>query len=120
MHTSISIENLELYGFHGYFDEEQHLGQQFVFNVLANLAPAESHLDDSLSASARYDQLIQEVERISNQTKFRTLEALGETIARGLLHRFERIANIAVTVAKVSPPIPQSLERVAVKIEIHR
>jgi 7,8-dihydroneopterin aldolase/epimerase/oxygenase len=64
--------------------------------------------------------LIEEVERISNQTKFRTLEALGETIARGLLHRFDRIATIAVTVAKVSPPISQSLERVAVKTQMDR
>ena len=120
MRTSILIENLELYGFHGYFDEEQHLGQRFVFNVLANLALAETHLDNGFGASARYDQLIEEVERISNQTKFRTLETLGETIALGLLHRFDRIANIAVTVAKVSPPISQSLERVAVTIQLDR
>jgi dihydroneopterin aldolase len=120
LNTSILIEDLELYGFQGYFDEEQRLGQKFVFSVLANLAPAETHLDDGFGASARYDQLIEEVERISNQTKFRTLEALGETIARGLLHRFDRIANIAVTVAKASPPISQSIGRVAVRIQIDR
>jgi 7,8-dihydroneopterin aldolase/epimerase/oxygenase len=120
VHTSIVITDLELHGFHGYFDEEQRLGQKFLFNVLADLAPAETHMADSFEASVRYDQLINEVERISHQTKFRTLEALAETIARGLLERFQRITSIAVTVSKASPPISQSLQRVSVKIQLDR
>jgi dihydroneopterin aldolase len=87
---------LELHGFHGYFDEEQRLGQKLLFDVLANLAPAETHLADSFEASVRYDQLVEEVERISNQAKFRTLEALGETIARGLLNRLALHRNLWV------------------------
>jgi dihydroneopterin aldolase len=120
LHTSLQITDLELYGFHGYFDEEQRLGQKFLFNVHADLAPAETHLLDNFETSVRYDQLIQEVERISSQAKFRTLEALGETIARGLLSRFDRITNIAVIVSKANPPISQSLERVSVKIQLER
>lgn len=120
MHTSLQITNLELYGFHGYFDEEQRLGQKFLFNVLADLSTAETHLMDSFDASVRYDHLIQEIEHISNQAKFRTLEALGETIARALLHRFVRITSVAVTVSKASPPISQSLESVSVKIRLER
>jgi dihydroneopterin aldolase len=120
VHTSLVITGLELHGFHGYFDEEQRLGQKFLLDVLANLAPAETHLADGFEASIRYDQLVEEVERISNEAKFRTLEALGETIARRLLDRFNRISSIAVTVSKASPPMPQSLERVAVKIQLDR
>jgi 7,8-dihydroneopterin aldolase/epimerase/oxygenase len=120
LQTSILITDLELHGHHGYFDEEQRLGQKFLFNVLANLAPAETHLADSFEASIRYDQLIEEIECISNQSKFRTLEALAETVARGLLKRFDRIRSIAVTVSKASPPISQSLERVSVKIQLDR
>jgi dihydroneopterin aldolase len=72
LQTSIRITDLELHGHHGYFDEEQRLGQKFLFNVVANLAPAETHLADSFEASIRYDQLIEEIECISNQSKFRT------------------------------------------------
>jgi dihydroneopterin aldolase len=120
LHTSLLITDLELFGFHGYFDEEQRLGQKFLFSVLANLAPAESHLGDTFEASVRYDQLIEEVERISNQAKFRTLEALGEAIARGLIKRFALITSIGVTVSKASAPVSQSLERVSVKIQLDR
>ncbi len=120
MHTSLQITGLELYGFHGYFDEEQQLGQKFLFNVLAHLATVESHLRDDFDTSVRYDQLIQEVERISNEAKFRTLEALSETIARRLLGRFNRITRIEVTVSKASPPLSQALESVSVTIQLER
>jgi hypothetical protein len=43
VNTSLLNKDLELYGFHGYFDEEQRLGRKFLFNVNAKLAPAENH-----------------------------------------------------------------------------
>jgi 7,8-dihydroneopterin aldolase/epimerase/oxygenase len=120
LHTSLQITGLELHGFHGYFDEEQRLGQKFLFDVLATLAPAETHLADTFASSVRYDQLIEEVERISNRAKFRTLEALGETVARGLINRFDLITSITVTVSKASPPISQTIDRVSVKVQLDR
>ena len=53
-------------------------------------------------------------------SKFRTLEALGETLARGVLKRFDRIMSICDTVSKASPPMQQSLQRVSVNIRIDR
>jgi dihydroneopterin aldolase len=120
LHTSLLISGLELYGYHGYFDEEQQLGQKFLFDISAILAPAITHSADSFAASVRYDKLIDEIVLISNNSKFRTLEALGETIARRLIKSFDRITNITVTVSKASPPIPQSLHRVSVKIQLDR
>lgn len=120
MHTTILVENLELYGFHGYFDEEQRLGQKFLFEISAILMPAMTHLADGFDSSVRYDKLIEEIALISNNFKFRTLEALGETIARRLITSFDRIANVTVTVSKASPPISRSLDRVSVKIQLDR
>jgi len=120
VHTTILVSNLELYGFHGYFDEEQRLGQKFLFDVSAVLVPAATHSADSFDASVRYDKLIEEIALISDGFKFRTLEALGEMIARGLIKSFDRIANVTVTVSKASPPIARSLGKVSVKIQLDR
>jgi 7,8-dihydroneopterin aldolase/epimerase/oxygenase len=77
LQTSLIVEGLEDYGYHGLFDEERLLGQKFLFDVRARLVSAQTHLDDALDTSVRYDLLIDEVLRVSNSAKFRTLEALG-------------------------------------------
>lgn len=120
MHTSITIAGLELHGFHGYFEEEQQLGQKFLFDVITTLAPVATHSADDFETSVRYDQLIEAIAYISNKSKFRTLEALSEAIARELLMRFNRIHNISVTVSKATPPIPQSVDHVLVKVQLDR
>jgi 7,8-dihydroneopterin aldolase/epimerase/oxygenase len=120
LRTSLAVTGLQTYGYHGLFDEERQLGQKFLFDVRAELAAVQSHLQDGLEGSVRYDAMIEEIIRISDNTKFRTLEALGEAIARRLLERFERIRNVTVVVSKVSPPIPHSIEKVSVELHVDR
>jgi 7,8-dihydroneopterin aldolase/epimerase/oxygenase len=87
-------------------------------NVSAQLVPATTHLADQLDASVRYDDLVQEVVRISGDSKFHTLEALAETIARRLLRRYDSIQRITVSVAKLSPPMPHIVEQARIEVSL--
>ena len=120
MLTSIHITGLKTYGYHGLFEEERTLGQKFTFDVQATLAEARTHRNDDLDSSVRYDAVVDEVVHIAACGKFQTLEALGETIAVGLLRRFARMASVSVAVAKSSPPIAHSIERVGVEVGLRR
>jgi len=120
MRTSISIRGLQSYGYHGLFQEEQTLGQRFVFNLRCELSPQVSHLDDTLDRSVGYDVLVQEVVAISSERKFRTVEALAETIARRLLETHAMINSVQAEVAKFSPPIAYALESATVEIMLRR
>ena len=82
MRTLVSIHGLQVYGYHGLFDEERRLGQKFLFNVRCELADVPTHLDDQLEHSVGYDVLANEVSAISAAQKFKTVEALAETVAR--------------------------------------
>jgi FolB domain-containing protein len=88
MLTSINITGLTTYGYHGLFEEERTLGQKFTFDISAVLREVATHRGDDLDSSIRYDVVVDEVVQIAASDKFRTLEALGETIAIGLLRRF--------------------------------
>lgn len=118
--TSITIKGLEIYAYHGLFEQERSLGQKFVFDVEAELRAGGSHQDDSLRASVRYDTVVDETVRLVQAETLQTLEALGEKIVRGLLERFEPMRSVCVTVAKLSPPIPHPLAHVGVKIALSR
>jgi dihydroneopterin aldolase len=118
LHTTLTITGLQTYGYHGMFDAERELGQKFIFDVSATLTPAQTHLPDKLDASVRYDEVVQEIIRISDASTFRTLEALAETIARRLLERYAVMQRITVSVAKASPPIQHMLEQIRIEVAL--
>lgn len=120
MRTFISVRGLQSYGYHGLFQEERTLGQRFVFNLRCELSPQVSHLDDTLDRSVGYDVLAQDVVSISSERKFRTVEALAETIARRLLETHSMINSVQVQVSKFSPPMAHALESATVEILLRR
>jgi 7,8-dihydroneopterin aldolase/epimerase/oxygenase len=73
-----------------------------------------------LAASVRYDTLVEETANLAGQTKYRTLEALAEAVATGLLQRFTLIDGITVSVSKLSPPIPRTLSKVGITVRLAR
>ncbi len=85
LHTTLTITGLQTYGYHGMFDAERELGQKFIFDVSATMAPTQTHLPDKLDASVRYDEIVQDIVRISDDSTFRTLEALAEQSRAGYL-----------------------------------
>jgi len=120
MLTSIKITGLQTYGYHGLFEEERTLGQKFSFDISADLQEVRTHLGDDLDSSVRYDAVVDEAVRIAGSGKFQTLEALGETIAAGLLRRFVIMDSVTVAVAKSSPPIAHSIDQVGVQVSLRR
>lgn len=120
MLTTIQIAGLQTFGYHGLFEEERRLGQKFTFDIDATLNPAPTHRDDRLDASIRYDAVVDAAVRLAGETKYQTLEALGEAIAIGLLRHFALIDTISVGVAKFSPPIPHTLRKVGITVRLAR
>ena len=120
MLTSIHITGLKTFGYHGLFEEERTLGQKFTFDIQATLVEVQTHRRDDLNSSVRYDAVVDEAVQIATSGKFRTLEALGETMAVGLLQRFALMESVTVAVAKSSPPIAHSIEQVGVQVGLRR
>jgi dihydroneopterin aldolase len=120
MLTTIQIAGLQIFGYHGLFEEERSLGQKFTFDIDATLNPAPTHRDDRLDASIRYDAVVDAAVNLAGAMKYQTLEALGEAIAIGLLRRFALIDSICVGVSKFSPPIPHPLSKVGIAVRLAR
>ena len=120
MLTSINITGLETYGYHGLFEQERTLGQKFTFDISATLRDVRTHRGDNLDSSVRYDAVVDEAVQIAASGKFWTLEALGETIAVGLLRRFVIMESVTVAVTKSGPPIAHSIKQVGVQVGLRR
>jgi dihydroneopterin aldolase len=104
----IVLAGLTFFGTHGVNAEENSLGQRFQIDVTLRLdlakAAASDHLDDTVSYSAVFKLVRQEVEGQPSKL----LEHLAGRLTDVLLAHDSRIRSARVTVTKLNPPIKGS------------
>lgn len=112
----IILNNLQFYGFHGVFPEENKLGQRFHVNLQLHLPLEKAGKSDDVKDSIDYGHVFEVVKEIVEGEPFDLIEALAEKIASDLFHTFELLQACTVTVIKPDPPIPGTYESVGVEI----
>ncbi|WP_353258467.1 dihydroneopterin aldolase [Prochlorothrix hollandica] len=110
------LRGIRAYGYTGYFAEEQRLGQWFEVDLVLWLDLGVAGRDDRLESTLDYGAVVQWVQNQLKSTQVKTLEALAESLAQGLLTRFG-VARLQVSLTKCHPPIPDFAGQVTVIIE---
>ncbi len=109
--TTIELNGLELYGYHGVLEEERRDGQPFVFDVWLEL-PTGAGASDELADTVDYREVAVLVREVSDSRKFQLLEALAATVADALVARFPSVVRARVRVRKptvrLDPPVSYS------------
>lgn len=116
MNDRILLSRIALYAYHGVLPEESRIGQRFFISLDCRLDLREAGLNDDLGSSVSYADLAKLASRIGTERRFRTIEALAETVAAEILVRFERVDEVTVTVEKPGAPVPAILDGIAVVI----
>ena len=83
----VELRGLHVFGYHGVEEEEQRLGQPFLYDVELEVGDrgASDHLEDALD----YTQVAQAIRELSAARRFNLLEALATAVADMLMERFE-------------------------------
>lgn len=114
----ISIENMEVFGKHGVFEEEAFLGQKFVISVKLYFDTRQAGMSDDLTKSLDYGKVCQSVKHFVETERFQLIESLAEMLAHHLLLKYDIIRELEITVKKPWAPVQVHLDTVA--ITIHR
>lgn len=114
----IMLNNMQFYGFHGLFPEENKLGQRFHVDVTLFADLHEPGISDDMDDSVDYGAIYETVKGVVEQNVYHLLEAVADKIANELLASFSLIDACTIKVKKPDPPIPGHYDSVAV--EIHR
>lgn len=112
----INIRNLEVFGRHGVFPEENRLGQKFVINATLYVPTREAGLKDDLTKSVHYGEVSHFMTNYMTEHTFALIEAVAEQMAKAVLLRFPRIQQITLEISKPWAPIGLPLEAVSVEI----
>jgi len=82
----IELHGLEVFGYHGAYEEEQRNGQLFLWDV--QLDVGERGADDDLQQALDYTQVAARVRELSDAHRFNLLEALATSVADALYEQF--------------------------------
>jgi 7,8-dihydroneopterin aldolase/epimerase/oxygenase len=112
----IFVNQMEFYGYHGVFPEENRLGQRFVVDLEVELNLADAGRTDNLDYSVNYGELYKVCKEVVEGKPYKLVEAIAENIASQILNRFSEIQFCTIKVYKPDPPIPGHYQSVAVEI----
>jgi dihydroneopterin aldolase len=83
----IELHGLEVFGYHGAYEEEQRDGQLFLWDV--QLDVGDRGADDDLGSALDYTHVAAKIRELSDARRFNLLEALATTVADALYAQFE-------------------------------
>ncbi|MCI9082678.1 MAG: 2-amino-4-hydroxy-6-hydroxymethyldihydropteridine diphosphokinase [Lachnospiraceae bacterium] len=112
----IKIKNLEVFGRHGVFPEENKLGQKFLINAVVYAKVREAGLKDDLTKSVDYGEMAHFMTDFMMEHTCKLIEAAAEQMARALLFKFPVIEKITLEILKPWAPVGLPLETVSVEI----
>lgn len=113
----IEINNFKIFAYHGFYDEEQKLGNWFRINLRIGLNFFKSAQTDSLSDTLNYEKVF-EVINIQMRIKSRLLEHLAMRIAKNLIPLDDSINYLRIKIEKLLVPIEANVESTAIELEL--
>jgi 2-amino-4-hydroxy-6-hydroxymethyldihydropteridine diphosphokinase len=110
--NKIIIENLECFGKHGVFKEENVLGQKFVVSAAMITNDVK---DDDINNAVDYGAVSHYIADYVSNNVFKLIETLANNMAENILKKFN-ISEITIKVKKPFAPIGLPLDTAAVEV----
>ncbi len=111
----IALIGLEFFSKHGYYDEEQKIGNRYGVDIKVFTDTSEAGEKDSLKETINYETIYTIVKTVMDKPA-RLLEHIGHQIIQDLLGQFIAVNKVEVRISKFNPPIGGICERAAVKL----
>ena len=109
----IALEGMRFYAHHGFYEEEQIIGNYFVVDVYVESNPKnykKAVAEDDLYKTINYETIYLIVQReMKNNTKL--LETLADKIVYHIKAHFDGLKEVKVRVKKENPPLPGTVAR---------
>lgn len=114
----IHLKNIRFFSYHGIFEEERILGNNFIVNITVDVVVETLpvlHMKQSIDYVAIYELVAQ---RMAKATPL--LETVATEIAQTILARYSLAIKVEISIDKITPPIPSFVGSVGVSFTLER
>ncbi|RMD70818.1 MAG: dihydroneopterin aldolase [Bacteroidetes bacterium] len=112
----IALEGMRFFARHGFYEEEQIIGNEFVVDVYITTRTTEAAVSDNLYETINYETVYTICQLVMKRPA-RLLETVAERIGLGIRHQFQGISQLKVRVRKNNPPLGGPVEAAWVEID---
>ena len=100
----VALEGMEFFAYHGYYDEEQKMGNKYSVDVAVDTDLTAAAQHDALAQTVNYELLYRIIAGVMSRPS-RLLEALNLQIIKEVFKRFPGVELVEVSISKFNPPI---------------
>jgi 7,8-dihydroneopterin aldolase/epimerase/oxygenase len=100
----IALEGMRFHAYHGFYDEEQVMGNDYILDVHITTDNSMATLTGDLYQTINYET-VYEICKIVMRKKAKLLETITERIANDIKFQFEKVQEVKVRLKKVNPPL---------------
>jgi dihydroneopterin aldolase len=115
----IALEGMEFFAYHGYYDEEQKIGNKYSVDVEVETDLTRAGRKDALGETVNYEELYKLIALVMGKPA-RLLEAISFQIIQDIFSRFSAANVVSVSISKFNPPIGGVCQRARVSMHKSR
>lgn len=111
----IYLEGLEFFAYHGFYDEEQKVGNKYSVDIKITSDLTEARNSDKLNDTINYEELYR-LTKEEMKVSSRLLEHIAERIIKRISVRYPQINACEISISKFNPPLGGVCQRARVTI----
>jgi dihydroneopterin aldolase len=113
---TVSLEGMEFYGWHGFYEEERKLGNRYSVDITVEAALQAAATDDDIYGTVNYEVLYRIV-REEMEKPSKLLEHVAGRILDRTCYELPSIQSVEVSISKFNPPVGGICERSRVRMK---
>ena len=114
--STISIEGMEFFAYHGCCKEEQVIGTKFRIDIFLKSDTSKAEVSDNLHETVNYQSVYKAINE-EMKARSKLLENVGRRILNRILKEFPSIEYARIKIRKLNPPLGGKIDFVAVELE---
>jgi len=115
--STISIEQMEFYAYHGCFKEEQIIGTRFLVDLYLETDTGKAEKSDKLKDTVNYQEVYLLVKK-EIEIKSKLLEHVGRRILDSIKRRFPEVTSASLKISKMNPPLGGKMNNVSLTMRV--
>jgi len=112
----ISLEGMRFYAYHGFYEEERIMGNDYVVDVEIKANFAKASKTDDLYSTINYETVYLICKNEMAKPR-KLLESIAQSIMTKLKHQFGNLQAVTVRIKKINPPLGGRVANATIEID---